>query len=133
VVEYSSARRMPPAEVLRLLKQTSWGIDRSEADVAKAPEIAPLYVGAWLDGRLVGFARAVTDGVFRGFVEDVVVDESVRAQGIGGGLIRALLERLAGVEVVALDCEAEVVPFYASLGFARSPNVRMDMILGSRR
>jgi GNAT superfamily N-acetyltransferase len=133
VVEYSSARRMPPAEVLRLLKQTSWGIDRSEADVAKAPEIAPLYVGAWLDGRLVGFARAVTDGVFRGFVEDVVVDESVRAQGIGGGLIRALLERLAGVEVVALDCEAEVVPFYASLGFARSPNVRTDMILGSRR
>jgi GNAT superfamily N-acetyltransferase len=133
VVEYSSERRVLPADVLRLLRQTGWGRDRTDADIATALERAPLYVGAWVDGRLVGFARALTDGVYRGFIEDVVVDESMRAQGIGRGLIRALLERLAGLEVVALDCEEGTVPFYASLGFVRSGNVRMETILDPHR
>jgi GNAT superfamily N-acetyltransferase len=132
VVEYSTERPVPPAEVLRLLRQTSWGVDRSEADIADALENAPLYVGAWLDGRLFGFARAVTDRVYRGFIEDVVVDEALRGRGIGHGLVQALLERLSGLEVVALDCEEERVPFYAALGLVRSRNVRMEIVRAPR-
>jgi GNAT superfamily N-acetyltransferase len=133
VIEYSSDRPIAPAEVLRLLQQTAWGADRTEADIAKALEIAPLHVGAWFEGRLVGFARALTDGVYRGYVEDVVVDESARARGIGGRLLRELLEQLAGVELVALDCPDELVPFYASLGFVRSGNTRMEALRGRDR
>lgn len=133
MVEYSSERPIPPAEVLRLLRQTSWGVDRTEADMARALQHAPVYVGAWRDGRLVGFARAVTDGVFRGFIEDVVVDEDARARGIGRGLVRALVERLAGLEVVALDCGEQLVPFYASVGFARSRNARMEILAAPER
>ena len=133
MVEYSSERPIDPAEILRLLRQTAWGADRTEADVANALKVAPLHVGAWLEGRLVGFARALTDGVYRGFVEDVVVDESVRAQGIGRRLLSELLEQLAGVELVALDCGDELVPFYASLGFVRSGNTRMEAVRGRDR
>jgi predicted GNAT family N-acyltransferase len=133
VVEFSSQRRVAPEDVLRLLRQTAWGAERTEADVAQALRTAPLHVSAWMDGRLVGFARALTDGVYRGFVEDVVVDESVRAQGIGRGLLRELLDQLADVELVALDCGDELVPFYASLGFVRSGNARMETVPGPNR
>jgi GNAT superfamily N-acetyltransferase len=128
VIEYSSDRPIAAADALRLLRQTGWGADRTEADVAAALRGTPVWVGAWSEGRLVGFARALTDGVYRGFVEDVVVDESVRGRGIGRRLMSELLERLTGLEVVALDCEEERVPFYASLGFVRSGNTRMEVV-----
>ena len=86
-----------------------------------------------MEGRLVGFARALTDGVYRGFVEDVVVDESRASSGIGRGLLRELLDQLADVELVALDCGDELVPFYTSLGFVRSGNTRMETVPGPSR
>ena len=126
MIEYASDRAIRPEDVLRLLRQTAWGGDRTEADIAAALRTAPLHVGAWSDGRLVGFARAITDGVYRAFVEDVVVDESLRGKGVGGRLIAELLARLPDVELVALDCPSELVPFYTALGFEPSGNTRME-------
>ena len=40
-------------------------------------------IGVWEENELVGFARVVSDGVFRAYIEDVVVHESVRNKGIG--------------------------------------------------
>jgi GNAT superfamily N-acetyltransferase len=133
VTEYSRDRRIAPAEVVRLLRQTAWGAGRTEAGVARALEAAPLRVGAWSGARLVGFARALTDGVYRAYVEDVVVDESRRGEGIGRALLRELLDPLQEVELVALDCGDELVPFYASLGFVRSGNARMESVRGRDR
>ena len=79
MLEVSTTRAAEPAEVLRLLRQTSWGARRTLEDVRTALSVAPMHAGAWEDGRLVGFARAVTDGVYRGFIEDVVIDEPGRA------------------------------------------------------
>jgi ribosomal protein S18 acetylase RimI-like enzyme len=48
-------------------------------------------VGAWAGDRLVGFVRAVTDGAFRAYVEDVIVAPDARGAGIGRSLIDHLL------------------------------------------
>ena len=132
MIEYSSTRTVRPAEVLRLLQQTEWGMGRTEADLAPALRAAPIHVGAWSDGRLVGFARAITDGVFRSFIEDVVVEESLRGKGVGRRLVRELVALLPDVELVALDCPSELVPFYARLGFTPSSNTRMEVVRSRR-
>jgi predicted GNAT family N-acyltransferase len=132
VIEYSSTRTVRPADVLRLLRQTAWGIGRTEADVATALRAAPIHVGAWSDGRLVGFARAITDGVYRSFIEDVVVEESLRGKGVGRRLVRELLALFPDVKLVALDCPSELVPFYAGLGFEPSANTRMEVVPSRR-
>ena len=41
-----------------------------------------IAIGVWEENELVGFARVVSDGVFRAYIEDVVVHESVRNKGI---------------------------------------------------
>ena len=132
MIEYSSSRTPRPADVLRLLRQTAWGAGRTEADVATALRGAPVHVGAWSDGRLVGFARAITDGVCRSFVEDVVVEDSVRGQGVGRRLVSELLALSPDVELVALDCPSELVPFYTALGFEPSANTRMEIVRPGR-
>jgi ribosomal protein S18 acetylase RimI-like enzyme len=61
-----------------------------------------LAVGAWEDERLIGFARAVSDGVFRAYIEDVVVHENYRRSGIGQKLLSRLMNELSDIETVSL-------------------------------
>lgn len=39
-----------------------------------------------------------------------------RGRGIGSALVRAMLERLDGLYMIDLICDADVQPFYARLG-----------------
>src|SRR5215218_8391987 len=86
-----------------------------EQDTRVALKSGPA-VGAWDGDRLVGFARALSDGHFNAYVEDVMVHEEYRCQGVGKRVVSLLLEQLDNIETVNLYCRAEVVPFYESSG-----------------
>lgn len=101
-----------------LLAQTSWAPNRTTDEIDAMLRNTPVYVGAWEAGRLVGFARALTDGVFRALIDDVVVDAAYRGRGVGKDLVQRLLEALEPVEEVVLGCAPDVAPFYEARGFA---------------
>lgn len=79
-----------------------------------------ISVGAWKEGHLVGFARAVTDGKFRAYVEDVVVISKLQKEGIGRSLLAKLLDELTHIDVVSLFCEEKLIPFYTENNFKYS-------------
>jgi len=113
------------AALLRLYESTPWARGRDPAGVAASlsPSIA---VGAWEGDRLVGFARALSDGRYRAYVEDVVVDPVYRGQQIGERMVAALVSCLEDVHTVSLFCEPERVAFYERNGFsARRKQVMM--------
>lgn len=74
---------------------------------------------AWCDGRAVGFARALSDGVSDGYIQDVIVDPGFRKQGIGGALVKGLVDELHrnGVVWVGLVGVPGTEKFYRELGF----------------
>jgi len=51
-----------------------------------------LCVGAYRDGRQIGFARVVSDRATFAYLADVFVLEEARGQGIGRAMVRALME-----------------------------------------
>ncbi len=71
---------------------------------------------AWLDDRLIGTARALSDGVGNAWLVDVWTATPYRRSGVGTAMIRDLLDRLPG-QHVALFTEDHRA-FYESLGFA---------------
>ena len=91
----------------------------AEEDISNALRCGPA-VGAWDGDRLVGFARALSDGHFNAYVEDVMVHEEFRCQGVGKRVVSLLLEHLDNIETVNLYCRAEVAPFYESIGCKRT-------------
>jgi GNAT superfamily N-acetyltransferase len=108
---------VPLPALRRLLDQTTWAAGRSDDGLAAMLAGSLAHVTAMRDGELVGFARAIGDGVYRALVEDVVVDERMRGRGLGAGLMRCLMARLSTVEEVRLVCGEERVRFHARLGF----------------
>lgn len=123
-IEYSLSRPLAAGEVLALFRQTSWAADRQEAEVARMVS-ASVCVGAWDGERLIGFARVLTDGVYRAFLEDVVIDEAYRGSGVGAEMVRQLMERVGHVEDIILTTSENRRAFYTRLGFHTFEHVHM--------
>ncbi len=87
-------------------------------------ENSSLVLTAWHDGRLVGIARVLTDGVLYSYLCDLAVEPDVQGLGIGRRLIEAVLERCKGTELVLRDSDISA-GFYARLGFERVHNAWM--------
>ena len=111
-VEVTVERAVTVFDLLPLFAQAGWTSARNEQDAAAVLESAAVVVSAWHDDRLVGFARVLSDDRFRALIDDVIVDESYRGQGIGSSMMQLLNCRLAHVEEVFLRCENERVGFY---------------------
>src|ERR1022692_191973 len=82
-------------------------------------------VGAWHEDEILGFARAVTDGVLRAYVEDVVVAADRRNAGIGQALLDCLIDALDPIPVITLFCSPDLVPLYERHSFRRTKQIVM--------
>ena len=69
--------------------------------------------------QLVGFARILTDHVFKAEIYDVIVDQAYRDKGIGTLLMASILGHpdLLRVKQFNLQCKAEMIPYYEKWGF----------------
>lgn len=112
-------RVIPAKSVIRLYQNVGWWEDRKESEIEAILE-RTISVGAWIDDELVGFARAVTDGKFRAYVEDVVVHHQYRRKDIGTQIIKRLLHELEHIDIISLFCDETLIPFYESAGFRSS-------------
>ncbi len=84
-----------------------------------------LYVvSAWEGDRLVGFARAISDGAFNAYISTVAVLPEYQRRGIGRELIRRLIADRDGIQFV-LHANERAYPFYLhlDLGFESFENV----------
>ena len=109
------------------MAQTDWANSRKLSDVEQALSATAILLGAWKGKRLVGFAGAITDGRYRALIDDVIVDESMRGQGLGTRMMTLLAQRLSGVEEVFLRCDAHHVSSYQRLGY-RQTAVCLDLV-----
>ena len=68
---------------------------------------------------LIGFARVLSDQVFKAFIFDVIVHPEFRAKGIGKLLMKTILEHpvISFVQHIELYCRPELIPFYQQWGF----------------
>ena len=82
---------------------------------------------AHADGRLVGTARALSDGVCNGYIVDVWTLSAFRHRGIASAMMRRLLDRMPGQHVYLFSDDA--ANFYKKVGFAERP-VGLEVVVG---
>jgi GNAT superfamily N-acetyltransferase len=120
----ADASLTPPEveDLYNLYRGEWWSGGREPAEIRSMLAHSDLLfaVTATASGRLIGFARVLTDWVFKAMVFDVIVAREQRAQGIGRLLMRSIVEhpRLATVRHLELYCLPELIPFYKRWGFA---------------
>ena len=81
------AEKMNVSEVVALLKQTYWADQRPEEQVRRSMEHSRCYGIRLEDGKLVGFARVISDYATTYYLCDVIVDQEHQHKGLGSKLV----------------------------------------------
>lgn len=100
-----------------LSTQAYWGRSRTREQVERQIDGAWRVVGAYRDGAMVGFARAVSDGVAIAYLADVFVDPAHRGNGIGVALVATMIEEGPGAGFRWMLHTADAHSLYARFGF----------------
>lgn len=113
--------RISVADVAALFAQAGWTKSRTPEQIGVMLEHTALAVLVKQVGRPVGFARAVSDHVFRAFVEDVIVAEDVRQHGVGRLLMEALEAQMRALGLPRAELTTQRVEFWRKLGYMEKP------------
>lgn len=73
------------------------GIEREK--VERAASGSATVIGAYADGKQVGYARVVSDKCTFAWLCDVFVDESFRSRGVAKAMVRFALDQPYGAEL----------------------------------
>ena len=76
----------------RLLDRNAfWAKSRTINDLKKCLANSDVIVSLWVGNEIVGFGRALTDGIYRGVLWDIVIDQHHQGKGFGSLIVKNLL------------------------------------------
>lgn len=110
--------------LLEIYKEEKWTKDRQIQDVKKMLEKS--WIIALIDssnGKIIAFARVLSDFVYRAYIYDVIVSKNYRGLKFGKLIVNSILNHIdfKNVERIELNCIDRNVEFYKKLGFEKVP------------
>jgi GNAT superfamily N-acetyltransferase len=111
-----------------LSEHAYWGRWRTRDVVDRQLDGAWRLVGAYdrATGRMVGFARALSDGVAYAYLADVFVLPEARGRGLGKHLVHTMIEAGPGARFRWTLHTADAHGLYARFGFARPDDTYLE-------
>jgi ribosomal protein S18 acetylase RimI-like enzyme len=109
-----------------LNRSAFWAVDRRVEDLQVAIDRSEPVVSAWDEDKLIGFARATSDGIYRAGIWDVAIDPDYQRLGLGRKLVETVLAHpyLQRVERIYLFTTHHQ-RFYERLGFVVNSSTAM--------
>ena len=120
------------SDLLKLYKNEWWTKTRNKKEVARMLRHTDIVIGITdKKGRLLAFARVLTDRTFKAEIYDVIVRPKHRGKGLGRMLIENIFahKKLKRVRQFNLQCRKKMIPFYREFGFTEE----LDDLIHMRR
>jgi ribosomal protein S18 acetylase RimI-like enzyme len=70
-------------------------------------------------GKIIGFATALTDGVFAAYISLIEVLPEYQGKGVGNAMMRRIMERLGNIYMIDTVCDENLVGYYEKFGMKR--------------
>ena len=114
-------------EMKATLKEDTFDNGRSPQQLKDSFENSYVTCIAYIDNRIIGTARVLSDGICNAYIVDVWTFTPYRCQGIASKMISLLVEKLPGQHVCLFTEDA--VNFYEKLGFTEGDTC-MEKVIG---
>ena len=99
-------------------KNTSWAKNRKLKDLKNCLADSDVIVSLWSKNKILGFGRALSDGIYRSILWDIVIDHNHQGKGFGKLIVNSLLEskKIKQSEKIYLMTSNQK-DFYSQIGF----------------
>jgi ribosomal protein S18 acetylase RimI-like enzyme len=122
-ITYRDTQDVDIFQLAKLFEEAGWQHrTRDLGRLARVVTGAMFVISAWDKDRLVGFARAISDGASDAHISTVAVAEEYRRKGIGRELIHRLLKGHDDLAFI-LHAPEDLATFCAKAGFKPAPNM----------
>lgn len=124
MIDYRLNETITADQFIHLLNKTSLGVRRpleNRECVEGMLNNSNLCITAWLEGKLIGIARSMTDFHYSCYLSDLAVHEDHQQQGIGKQLIAKTQQQLGPECKLILLAAPAASEYYQPLGFDFTP------------
>ncbi|KQU25081.1 GCN5 family acetyltransferase [Bacillus sp. Leaf75] len=90
-----------------------------EEKIKKIFNLSNVIAIAYDEDKIIGFGRALSDGVFNAAIYDVVTEDTYQNKGVGQQIICNLLAQLGDISCVHLVATTGNEKFYCKVGFTK--------------
>lgn len=115
-------------EMKKTLKEDKFDNGRTVDQYKRSFENSYAVCVTYVDGKIMGTARVLSDGVGNAYVVDVWTQSNYRKQGIASKMMEIVLEDLEGQHVY-LQTDEDTLEFYNKIGFKKQP-YGMSIVVG---
>jgi len=100
-------------------KNTSWAKNRKIKDLKNCLANSDVIISLWSNNKILGFGRALSDGIYRSVLWDIVIDHNHQGKGYGKLIVNSLLEakRIKHSDKIYLMTSNQK-DFYCQIGFS---------------
>lgn len=105
-------------EMMEVYASVGWTKHTNEI-IKQVFEASNVIALVTFNDRIIGFGRAMTDGVFNAAIYDVVVHQEFQGQGIAKKIMDFLLDKLGNVSCIHLISTTGNEEFYQKLGLKK--------------
>ena len=122
-ITFSTQKNFDADQLYALYNSVGWTAYTKDISSLQAGMTnSDLVISAWMDSKLIGLVRALTDGQTIAYIQDILVRPEYHKQGLGSQLMRQILAMLEGIRQIVLmtDSGEENAPlhdWYRSFGF----------------
>jgi ribosomal protein S18 acetylase RimI-like enzyme len=109
-------------QLLEMYRNEWWSKERAVEDVKLMLKNSNIIAFINKNSKeIIGFARFLSDCIYRATIYDVMISKNYRALGYGRILLETLLghKYLKDIERVELCCRDQMVPFYEKFNFRK--------------
>ena len=95
-----------------------WAKNRTIKDLKKCLANSDVVISLWVGNEIVGFGRGLTDGIYRGVLWDIVIDQKYQGKGFGKIIIKNILstKEIKNTKKLYLMTTNKKL-FYSQMGF----------------
>ncbi len=119
-IEIRETREIPRDQLMELYKSNHWSSAEKPDLLYKALMNSHTLVSAWMDGRMVGIANAITDGYLVVYYPHMLVHPDCQGKGIGRKMMAAMQQKYGDFHQQMLTADGDAVHFYNKCGFERA-------------
>jgi aralkylamine N-acetyltransferase len=122
IVQIRTIKSASIQELKQLYAEAGWwepAWDKNHDFLHSIVKDSAIFVGAFLDSKLIGMGRALSDLASDAYIQDVTVLKNFRGQGTGRKIIQKIIKLLKadGVDWIGIVAQPGTLKFYEQLGF----------------